>query len=205
MVAKLFCVNRTSGTRKSGMTLLSYVTSHRWALRVKSDRRAFWSQLFAANRLALQGFLRRRVAPAWDVQDLAQEVYVRMLRVDERQAEAIRDPRAYLFTVASNLVKEHAMLQKRRASSVDVEQVLLQLVAPQGSAEDSAEREFRRQRLQQMLDRLPVRCRAVLVMQHRDGMNYQEIAERFGVSTHMVKKYVVKALTLCRKDLVERK
>lgn len=171
---------------------------------MKSVRRAFWSDLFTANRLALYGFLRRRVPQAWDVQDLAQEVYVRMLRVDERQVQAIRDPKAYLFTVASNLVKEHAMLQKRRAANVDVDDVLTQLVAPQGSAEDAAEREFRRQRLQQALDRLPARCKAVLIMQHRDGMNYQEIAERFGVSIHMVKKYVVKALSLCRRDLVDR-
>lgn len=171
---------------------------------MKSVRRAFWSNLFAANRLALYGFLRRRVGQNRDIQDLAQEVYVRMLWVDERQAEAIRDPKAYLFTVASNLVKEHALLQKRRASQVDVDDVLPQLIAPQGSAEDAAEREFQRQRLQQALDHLPVRCKAVLLMQHRDGMSYEEIAKRFGVSTHMVKKYVVRALTLCRKDLANR-
>lgn len=183
------------------MALLPYVVRHRWAWHVNSVRRAFWSDFFAANRLALHTFLRRRVTPTWDVEDLAQEAYIRMLRLDECQAEAIRDPKAYLFTVASNLVKEHAVLQKRHAADVDVDDVLPQLITPQGSAEDAAEREFRRQRLQRALDHLPVRCKAVLLMQHRDGMSYQEIAERFGVSTHMVKKYVVKALALCRKDL----
>lgn len=180
------------------------MAGHQRAWHVNSVRRAFWSDFFAANRLALHAFLRRRVTPTWDIEDLAQEAYVRMLRVDEGQAKAIRDPKAYLFTVASNLVKEHAVLQKRHASDVDVDDVLPQLITPQGSAEDVVEREFRRQRLQQALDRLPVRCKAVLLMQHRDGMSYQEIAERFGVSTHMVKKYVVKALTLCRKDLANR-
>jgi RNA polymerase sigma-70 factor (ECF subfamily) len=32
-------------------------------------------------------------------------------------------------------------------------------------------------------------------------MSYEEIAQQFGVSTHMVKKYVVTALTFCRNDL----
>jgi RNA polymerase sigma-70 factor (ECF subfamily) len=41
----------------------------------------------------------------------------------------------------------------------------------------------------------------VLLMQHRDGMSYEEMAVQLGVSTHMVKKYVVKALALCRRDL----
>lgn len=168
---------------------------------VKPEKRTFWERLFATNHFALQGFLRRRVAHVWDVQDLAQEVYLRMLRIDETKAEAIADPRAYLFTVASNLVKEHAMLRKRQASGIDITQVLPELEAPQGSAEDEAEREFRRRRVAGMLEQLPPRCRAVLLMQHRDGMSYEEIAEKFGVSTHMVKKYVVKALTLCRRDL----
>ena len=168
---------------------------------MRSEKRTFWEQVFTANHPALQGFLRRRVTHAWDVQDLAQEVYVRMLRIDEKGSTAIADPRAYLFTVASILVKEHAMLQKRRAAGVDIAQVLPELAAPQGSAEDETERELRRRRIAAMLDHLPPRCKAVLLMQHRDGMSYEEIAQQLGVSTHMVKKYVVRALTLCRRDL----
>lgn len=168
---------------------------------MKVERRAFWERVFVTHRSTLHGFLRRRAARSWDVQDLAQEVYVRMLQIDEKRAGAIRDPRAYLFTVASNLIKEHAMLQKRHAAGLDVDQVVPSLEAPEGSAQDVAERDDRRRRLARMLDRLPARCRAVLIMQHRDGMSYQEIAERFGISTHMVKKYVVRALTLCRDDL----
>ncbi|MHB1059308.1 MAG: RNA polymerase sigma factor [Rhodanobacter sp.] len=172
---------------------------------VKAEKRAFWERVFAANHFALQGFLRRRIAHAWDVQDLAQEVYVRMLRVDESASGDIVDPRAYLFTVASNLVKEHAMLHKRHALDVDIAKVLPELPAPHGSAEDEAECELRRRRVAEVLDGLPPRCKAVLLMQHRDGMSYAEIAKQFGISTHMVKKYVIKALALCRRDLADGK
>lgn len=171
---------------------------------MESKRRTFLERLFASNHSALQGFLRRRVTHAWDVQDLAQETYMRMLRIDDNRAESIADPRAYLFTVASNLVKEHVMLQKRRALDVDIAQLLPDLESPQGSAEDAAERELRQRRVSQSLDRLPPRCKAVLLMQHRDGMSYEEIARHFGVSVHMVKKYVVRALMLCRNDLMDK-
>ena len=40
----------------------------------------------------------------------------------------------------------------------------------------------------------------MLLMQYRDDLSYREIAERLKVSTHMVKKHVVKALALCRRD-----
>lgn len=95
------------------------------------------------------------------------------------------------------------MMQRRRGLSVDIDQALAVLESPQGSAEENAERAFRRRRLSRILARLPPRCRAVLLMQHREGMSYKEIAKRLGVSTHMVKKYVVKALALCRDDLAD--
>lgn len=168
---------------------------------MSSDRGPFWARMFVTHQGALNGFFRRRVAHRWDAQDLAQEVFVRLLRVDGGEDSIIANPEAYLFTVASNLVKEHAVLQKRRGLSVDIAQMLPELESPQGTPEAEAEREFRRERLYAAIDRLPPRCKAVMLMQHRDGMSYQEIAVQLGVSSHMVKKYVVKALALCRRGL----
>ena len=48
---------------------------------------------------------------------------------------------------------------------------------------------------------LPVRCRRALILQRRDGWTYDEIAVELGVSRSMVKKYLRRALTLCRRAL----
>lgn len=168
---------------------------------MNSERNPFWARMFVTHQDSLNGFFRRRVAHRWDAQDLAQEVFLRLLRVDGGEDSIIANPEAYLFTVASNLVKEHAVLQKRRGPSVDITQMLPELESPNGTPEAEAEREFRRQRMHEVLDRLPPRCKAVMLMQHRDGMSYEEIAVQLGVSSHMVKKYVVKALALCRRGL----
>lgn len=120
---------------------------------MRPEKRIFWTRMFATHQAALTGFFRRRVAHPWDAQDLAQEVHVRLLRIDGREDSVIANPEACLFTVASNLVKEHAVLQKRHGLGVDIAQLLPELQAPQGSAEDEAERDFHRQRLTAMLDR----------------------------------------------------
>src|SRR5450755_930332 len=73
-------------------------------------------RLFAEHRGALQTFFRRRIRRKADAADLAQEVYVRMLRISDQ--EAIRNPVHYLYTVANNLVKEHALLDQRWANSM---------------------------------------------------------------------------------------
>jgi len=70
-------------------------------------------RLFAQHRGHLQTFFFRRVHSHPDAAELAQEVYVRMLRVPDM--EAIRNPEAYLYTVASNLGKEHARQEHKDA------------------------------------------------------------------------------------------
>ena len=77
-------------------------------------------RLFAEHRGALQTFFLRRIRSKADAADLAQEVYVRMLRISDQSA--IRNPVHYLFAVANNLAKEHAVLDRRRASAIDIDE-----------------------------------------------------------------------------------
>ena len=76
--------------------------------------------LFARHRTALQAFFFRRLRTKADAADLAQEVYLRILRVND--PDTIRNPQAYLFAVAGNLLKENAVADRRPATSVDVEE-----------------------------------------------------------------------------------
>ena len=87
-------------------------------------RRGFVEKLFAEHGRALQAYFYRRIRARSDAPDLAQEVYLRMLRVSD--PEAIRNPQLYLYTVASNLVKEHALLEQRQANRLDLDAVDVQ-------------------------------------------------------------------------------
>ena len=164
-------------------------------------KRALIERLFAAHLGPLQAFFYRRVRQHADAADLAQEVYVRMLRV--RDPDAIRDMQAYLFTVASNLAREHAAREGRRGvtASVDDGVVLEQLAepAPFDAQIDAAQQV---KRLREMLRELPPRWHAAIVMQYVHGLSQQEIADRLGVSVSMVKKYLGKALGRCRRQMV---
>lgn len=158
------------------------------------------TRLFAENDGALRRLFRRRLRNKGDAQDLAQEVYLRMLRISE--TEIIRNPEAYLYTVARNLAKEHAVLDQRRSRQLDVESPALEVeLADLPSFEEAADTEQRTQRLREVLNQLSPKCRAAVVMQFRDGLSYAEIAERLGTSTNMVKKYLTKGLVHCRKRM----
>src|SRR5687768_1272079 len=76
-----------------------------------TGKTGFASSAFAQYRFALHRFLMRRLHNHDNAQDLAQEVYLRLLRVDN--GELIRDPLAFLYRIALNLVYEFN-LHKRR-------------------------------------------------------------------------------------------
>jgi RNA polymerase sigma factor (sigma-70 family) len=163
-------------------------------------RRGFVEKLFAEHRRALQAYFYRRIRSKADAPDLAQEVYVRMLRVSD--PEAIRNPQLYLYTVASNLVKEHSVLDRRQGGRLDIDDVSVQQrLGDLPSLDSQLEASEMATRLGATLEQLPARWRTALILQYRYGLTYQEIADRLGVSASMVKKYLAQGLGHCRRHM----
>src|SRR5579864_5933728 len=91
-----------------------------------------------------------------DVEDLLQEVYVRFLQSPHQ--ELVRQPRPYLYRIATNVVAEFNLRQKRQPLTYDSEATLGQL--EEDSAADAwrdslGERLHNRQLLKKLLTRLP--------------------------------------------------
>jgi RNA polymerase sigma-70 factor (ECF subfamily) len=52
-----------------------------------------------------------------------------------------------------------------------------------------------------VIDQLSPKCRAALILQYWHGLSYEEIGQRLGVSSNMVKKYLSQALVHCRRRM----
>ena len=161
--------------------------------------KTFVEELFAY-RGALQAFFYRRLRTKADAADLVQEVYLRMLRVSD--PEAIRNPEAYLFTVAANLLRENAVADGRHAQDVAVEEVepTPALTSIPGF-EAAVDAEKRVERLCEVLEELPLKCATAVILQYREGLSHQEIAAQLEVSPRMVKRYLAEALNHCRRRM----
>jgi RNA polymerase sigma factor (sigma-70 family) len=167
--------------------------------RVMSEtKKALLERLFAQHGAALLAFFYQRVRRRPDAAELAQEVYLRMLRVSD--IEAIRNPEAYLYTVASNLAKEHRVLEQRSANTLDIDDAA-ELLADLTPASAEIDTERRIKRLREVLRQLSPKGQAAVALHYWHGMNYQEVALQLGVSTHMVKKYLSQALAHCRRRM----
>lgn len=148
----------------------------------------------------LRRFIARRTRAA-DAGDLAQEVYVRLLRF--ARTDLIRNPEAYLYRVASNLLHEYEI--NRRADEAGLrrwgeEQATeAQFAMDASGPEVGAAAEVRA-----ALDELPEHHRAVLVLHRHEGLTYDEIGARLGISPSTVKKYLRLGLRHCRERLGNR-
>ena len=163
-------------------------------------KKGFIERLFAEHQRALQSFFYRRIKGKAQAPDLVQEVYLRMLRVSD--VDAIRNPEVYLYTVASNLAKEHAVLERRQAAGVDADEESIQdLLAELPTADRDFDADRRIARLRDVLTQLSPKCRAAVALRYRQELSYEEIGERLGVSSNMVKKYLVQALAHCRRRM----
>lgn len=133
----------------------------------------------------LTRFLERRVPTRVDAQDLAQEVYLRLLRAE--QLDFIAEPQAYLYRMASNVAAEWRLraCQSKPHSAEELE-ALVEATTPDGLVEESLDRA----RLDAALGALSPMLRAVLYLKLRDGMTHEDIARHLGITTRMVRRFL---------------
>ena len=151
------------------------------------------TEWFERSRGLIRRALAQRLNRAADIDDLAQEVYLRLLRVP--RPDLVRNPQAYLYRVALNVAEEW---RARAAQSFDHSSEALQTLAAQDDLERDASSQQRAQAIWQALEELPDASRTAVVLHVRDGMTYEEVARHMGVSRRAVKRYVAKGYAALR-------
>jgi RNA polymerase sigma factor (sigma-70 family) len=146
---------------------------------------------------ALRRFLSMRLRHASaDVADIFQEIFLRLLRVKDH--ESIRNPQAYLYTVASHVLYQYTLGKSAVPDTGEPLELLAQLQAE--TFPDPAIEVDLQQRITDVaraLEKLSPRAYATLVMYRCEGMTLEEIGERLGVSRPMARKYLTRALAFC--------
>lgn len=152
----------------------------------------------------LQRFLLRRSdGGRQSARDLAQEVYLRMLRVDD--ATLLHNPQGYMYRIASHVVYESLLKTEMEPVTFDSEIMASAGERPSSLPADTAEAQLEiHAQLKAALTRLPPVYRQVILLHKREGLSYKEVAQQLGLSVHTVKKYVFRALAQVRAMRLKR-
>lgn len=145
------------------------------------------------------GFLRRflgRFLSAQDVDDVAQEAYLRAYVAEQRIQ--IEHPKAFLFQVAKRLALSK-LTRKSRQITDYIEETGGYVAA---STTAGADQEIEAQQCLglycEAIASLPIKCRQVFLLRKVHGLAHKEIAERMELSVSSIEKYLRKGVLACQ-------
>jgi len=153
--------------------------------------------LFREHNRALIAFLSSRLDSIAEAQEVAQEAYVRLLRLEN--PEQVGFLRAYLFRIASNLAVDRLRQRNVRADAAEDELFEAWLDTPVPERRALAVDQLRLVR--EALRELPRKTSAAFVMHAIEGKGFDAIARTMKLTERMVRYHVARAMAHCRARL----
>jgi RNA polymerase sigma-70 factor (ECF subfamily) len=150
--------------------------------------------LYAEHHGWLQAWLRRRLGCSHSAADLAQDTYLRVL-LRPQVLPTLREPRAYLTTLAKGVVSEHWRRQALERAYLETLALIPEALAL--SPEDRLELLQTLNEIDAMLDGLGARARAAFLLSQLEGLSYTQIAAQLGISERTVKRYMAQCFEHC--------
>ncbi len=161
------------------------------------DRQRKLTAWFRQWRADLRNFLiARGLAQRSDIDDIAQEVFLRLLRYD--RAELVEHPKAYLFRMASNLAAEWAIRSRARHPH---ESKWLADLATQDPPHEVAVQASAQREVERAINTLSPRQRHVLKLHIEENLSVSQIAARLACTPRMVKRDLARSYGRLRQEL----
>jgi RNA polymerase sigma-70 factor (ECF subfamily) len=150
-----------------------------------------WRKRWNRNLLRFLGSRARQP----DIEDLAQETYLRLLRAPD--LSKVLNPEAYLISVASHVLSEW------RQRQLPAEQLTAdnEVAGERGAPELEVDARLSQQRIDEVLAAVSPVMRAVLLLRLRDDRSCKDIAVALGLTQRQVKRLVAHGYDLLRRAL----
>jgi RNA polymerase sigma factor (sigma-70 family) len=148
--------------------------------------------LFDRYRGALYAYFLRRTRNPADAEDLTQDVFVRLGRLDP-QTE-LRNAEAFIFQTAVNLLRDRARRAQVQRGTAEPLPVLPELPAGEPDAERVLGAKVELARVMDALNALSEKTRNIFILRRLEQMKCEEIAVFYGISVSAVEQHITKAL-----------
>lgn len=159
---------------------------------VAADARAFVAQAHACFDDGLRRFFARRGVARDDIDDLIQDVYLRLARQPE--VGGIRCAQAFVFTTAGNLLRDSYRRRSTRGAETSVDADGIDLPAEGVDPQRSAEFSQHLQAAHAVIRTLKPATQRVFLGHRVRGQSYAELAHELGVSVSMIEKHMISAI-----------
>lgn len=160
------------------------------------------SDSYIENRSLMHRYLGRFFSSRQDVEDVAQEAYLRAYAAE--RDKVIEQPRAFLFRIAKNVALTRLTRKSRQITSYIEDSCSSVVLATEPSTDEQVEAEQMFGVYCEVVASLPEKCRQVFLLRKVHGLAHKEIAERMSLSVSSVEKYLRQGLLACREAVDAR-
>lgn len=131
-----------------------------------------------------------------DAEDAVQELYLKLIKTPDKFSK-IKDPAAFGITILRNICIDIIRRREKRKS----EELHKYMIADESSPDKAAAEKDKLRVLIQEIGRLPQKQSMVLKMRTIDGLEYEEIAQRTGLSQVNIRVLISIARKTLKKNL----
>jgi RNA polymerase sigma-70 factor (ECF subfamily) len=154
------------------------------------------AEVFDTYYVAIYRYIYHHVRHVETAEDLAGEVFLRMLNQIHRGAGPDRHLKAWLFRIAHNLVID----ESRRAVHRTHQMLTDTLPAEKTSIEDLTQQAVMTQQAYELMEQLTPKQRSIIIMRYLEGMENAEVASVLGLSIGAVKALQHRGLNALRRQ-----
>ena len=163
----------------------------------KTEAASVLLAIYLEKRPALVRYFALRLGSQAAAEDLVQDIYLRIERVDPGE---VASPAAYLYRLGSNLMLDRLKQQRRSAARDDAWQDSRHLalgdqqIADEPAADEALASRQRMAKMMEAMQELPPQCRRAFELHKFDGLSHGETAAAMGISRSAVEKHISLAL-----------
>lgn len=132
------------------------------------------------------------------IDDILQEVFLKIWQ-NRKKITVVSTFNAYIFTITRNLLLNEL---RSRLNNQKIKDKIQELsVAKEYTFFEQTEYNDLREKIEDIIDELPVRQKEVFILSRKEGLSHKEIAEKLEISTKTVEYHITQSVSFLRKRL----
>jgi RNA polymerase sigma factor (sigma-70 family) len=166
-----------------------------------SAQEALVERLAREFRGPLKRYFFRRVYSLEEAEDLTHELFVRLVR--KKDLSAVDNPEAFMFQVATNLVRDRSRRRQTASSFMEeltADSALYDAISPERVLDAKQSLQIALAALRDVDDK----ARSIFILHRVEGLKYSEIADIYGITQSAVEKQISKCLVRLAKEVLKK-
>jgi RNA polymerase sigma-70 factor (ECF subfamily) len=153
-------------------------------------------ELYKNHRGWLHQWLRQKLGNTEQAADLVQDTFIKLLQTRD-ELLGIKEPRAYLTSIAKNLLIDQVRRKRIEQAYLDGLSQMEYMLDAVASPEDQMQIIQALEQLCKALEGVSAKAQQAFILHYLEGYTHKETAQQLGVSSKMIQKYLASCLVQC--------